>query len=397
MKKTIIVTGIFFLCLLTINISCQKEEKQALVQRGTLLDITHNGTLSSSEIISCLSEFDGNAVAKYGVNLYSITYGTEYLGKPINTKGLLIVPIGIDTVRLIMYCHGTEIPSELLDVKYATPSLYKGEDNTHREVRNMGLGWASAGYTVFIPDYIGYGLTLGKDHPYLFYPEMFVSNFDGLLAVKSFISQENLIYDNRLFLTGWSQGAGAAISAHRYIQEGYSSSFTVAASSGLAGPYNFERTALETLKDKDEHVLILPLISWGIYSMNKFSSIKRPTDQIYSYPVFDQMSSVLLPSNKPSGVFNTVFLTKLLDGTDVVFLYELNKNSFHMGWVPTGKVFLHHGDADRVVPYYNSEDAFNMLTAAGGNITLYTYPDGDHDTDLGNYILKTLNDFNSIR
>jgi len=397
MKKTIIITKIIFLFLLTINIGCSKEDKLPLPIRGELLELTLNGSLSQPEVITCLTEFDGNAVAKYGVNLYSITYGTKYLGKNIQTKGLLIVPIDVDTVRLIMYCHGTEIPSELLDVKYATPSLYKGEDNTHREVRNMGLGWASAGYMVFIPDYVGYGLTLGKDHPYLYYPEMFISNFDGLIAVKSFISREKLIYDNRLFLTGWSQGAGAAISTHKYIQEGYSADFTVVASSGLAGPYNFERTAIESLKDKNKNVPILPLISWGIYSMNKFSAIKRPADQIYACPVFEQLSSVLLPSNKPSEVFNAVFLSKLLDGTDVVFRYELSKNSFHTGWVPKGKVFLHHGDADRVVPYYNSEDAYQGLTATGGNITFYTYPNGDHDTDLGNYILKTLNDFNAIK
>ena len=381
----------------TLHISCQKEEKPTLPERGTLLEITHNGRLSSSEIANRLTEFDGNEVAKYGVNLYSITYETIYLGKSIEASGLLIVPINVDTVRLIMYCHGTEIPSEVLNVKYATPSLYKGEDNTHREVRNMGLGWASTGYMVFLPDYIGYGLTLGKDHPYLFYPEMFASNFDGLIAVKSFISQESLVYDNRLFLAGWSQGAGAAISTHKYIQEGYSADFTVVASSGLAGPYNFEKTAIQSLVNKDEHVPILPLISWGIYSMNKFSSIKRPTDQLYALPVFEQLSSVLLPSNKPSKVFNAVFLSKLLDGTDVVFRHELSKNSFHTGWTPTGKVFLHHGDADRVVPYYNSIDAYQGLTATGGNITFYTYPDGDHDTDLGNYILKTLNDFNTIK
>ena len=395
MKKISLLA--FFVILILLNISCSKEDDFKPATRGKLLESTLNGSLSQSEIISRITEFESNDIALHGVKFYSITYRTEYLGKPIDTKGLLILPIDVDTVRLIMYCHGTEIPSALLGADKITPSSYKGDLKTHRDVRNMGLGWASAGYAVFIPDYVGYGLTLGKDHPYLYFPEMFLSNFDGLLAVKSFLAETELVYDNRLFLAGWSQGAGAALSAHKYIQEKHSPSFTVVATSGLAGPYNFEKTAIETLKKRDEEVAILPIISWGIYSLNKFSSLKRPTDQLYAYPVFDQLSSVLTPSNKASNVFNNVFLSKLLDGTDVEFRKELTDNSFHQNWVPIGKVFLHHGDADRIVPYYNSKDAYDGLTAAGGDITFYTYSGGDHDTELGNFIVKTLNDFNLIK
>ena len=394
MKKILLLA--FFVILTLLNISCSKENDFKPATRGKLLESTLNGNLSKSEIISRITEFEGNDIALYGAKFYSITYRTEYLGKPIDTKGLLILPVDVDTVRLIMYCHGTEIPSALLGADKITPSSYKGDLKTHRDVRNMGLGWASAGYAVFIPDYVGYGLTLGKDHPYLYFPEMFLSNFDGLLAVKSFIAETELVYDNRLFLAGWSQGAGAALSAHKYIQEKHSSFFTVVATSGLAGPYNFEKTAIETLKKRDEEVAILPIISWGIYSLNKFSSLKRPTDQLYAYPVFDQLSSVLTPSNKASNVFNNVFLSNVLNGTDVLFVNELKNNSFHQNWVPTGKVFLHHGDADRVVPYYNSKDAYDGLTAAG-DVIFYTYSGGDHDTELGNFIIKTLNDFNLIR
>ena len=394
MRKLSALTA--FLLVVLLFIGCRKNDEFKSALRGELIECTPNGSFSKQEIISRITEFDGNEIAQYGVSLHVIVYNTEYLGKSINASGLLILPENLDTVRLIMYCHGTEVPSKLFGVEKITPSLYKGDKETHREVRNMGLGLASAGYVVFIPDYIGYGQTLGKDHPYLYYPEMFKSNFDGLLAVKSFISQKGLFYDNRLFLAGWSQGAGAALSAHKYIQEGYAAQFTVVATSGLAGPYNFERTAVETLKKKDEDVTILPLISWGIYSLNKFSPIRRPTDQLYCFDVFDQMSSLVLPSDKPSGVFHGVFLSRLLDGTDTEFLQELQNNSFHKGWTPTGKVFLHHGNADRVVPYYNSEDAFEGLFATGGNITFYIYPNGDHDTDLGNFILKTRNDFNLI-
>lgn len=387
-----LVTTFFFL-LLT---ACHKEDHFSPATRGQLLESPLKGSLNKSEITKRISELDGQQLAIYDVRYYSITYRTIYLGKPIDSRGLLIVPQSSKPVRLLLYCHGTEIPSRTLGAEKITPSLYDGSKDTHRDVRNMGLCWASAGYTVFIPDYIGFGLTDGKDHPYVYFPEMFKSNIDGLLAVKQFFAKEGMLYDNRLFLSGWSQGAGASLSAHKYIQEQYPDEFTVAASSGLAGPYHFSRFAADILSRKSEETDVLPILSWAVYSMNKFSAIRRPTDQIYTYPVFDQMSSILAPSSKPEKIFTPYFLAKVLDQSDVAFTAELRRNSFHENWLPTGKVFLHHGDADKLVPYFNSVDAYTGLKAAGGDITLYTYPGGKHDTELGKFIFTTLNDFNLL-
>ena len=211
-------------------------------------------------------------------------------------------------VDLIAYFHGTEIPSKLLKMENVTPSQYFGDKKTHRDVRNMGLTWAAAGFAVFLPDYIGFGITSQEDHPYVYYPEMFQSNYDGLLAVKSFLKENGYGYDNRLFLTGWSQGAGASLSAHRYIQENHADAFQIIASSGLAGPYNFHRFAMSALANQEEKVDILPILSWGLFALNKYSTLKRPTDQIYAYPVFDQMSALIVPSMIPKDVFNPLFL-----------------------------------------------------------------------------------------
>lgn len=109
------------------------------------------------------------------------------------------------------------------------------------------------------------------------------------------------------------------------------------------------------------------------------------------------MSSILAPSNKPEDVFNHVFLNKIVDKTDTDFINELKNNSFHEKWKPDGKVFLHHGDKDDLVPYFNSTDAESGLKAAGGDVTLYTYPGGKHETDLGKFIQHTLTDFNLIK
>ena len=379
--------------------SCKKDSSIDAdnYNRGNLIDAVEKGSLSKSEIVKRITELDASALAQYEVTYEQVTYRTQYMGKPINSRGLLMLPTGAPKVYLLMYCHGTELPSVRLNVEKITPSLYDGDTENFGDVRNMGLTWASAGYAVFIPDYIGFGLTLGKDHPYVYYPEMFVSDIDGLLAVKERLLQHGLSYDNRLFLAGWSQGAGAAISTHKYIQENYASDFTVVASSGLAGPYNFKRFAESFLTRKHEEFDALPIFSWGLYSMNKFSNLKRPTDQLYTYPVYDQFSSILAPSKKPAEVFSEYFLNKWADGSDIALIQTLEANSFNEGWKPVGKVFLHHGDSDSLVPAYNTDDTFNGLTAAGGDIKKYIYPGGTHLNKLGDFIANTLTDFNALK
>lgn len=393
------ISALTITALLFLAASCKKDNSitPGNYNRGNLIEAVEKGTISKAEVIERVTELDANTLAQYDVTYERITYRTQYMGKPIDSRGLLILPKGAPKVYLLMYCHGTELPSVRLNVEKITPSLYDGGKEDFRDVRNMGLTWASAGYAVFIPDYIGFGLTLGKDHPYLYYPEMFISNIDGLLAVKERLQQKGLPYDNRLFLTGWSQGAGAVISAHKYIQENYAADFTVVASSGLAGPYNFKRFAESFLERKNEEIDALPIFSWGLYSMNKFSSLKRPTDQLYTYPVYDQFSSILTPSKKPAQVFSEYFLSKWADGSDVALIQTLEANSFHKGWKPVGKVFLHHGEDDSLVPLFNTEDAYNGLTAAGGDVKEYIYPGGTHINKLGDFIANTLTDFNALK
>ncbi len=387
----------FFLIAL-ILVACEEETTTLPpADRGELISVELRGTLTPAEIEARIDEFPSAGYAQSGVTYYSITYRTIYAGEPIDSRGLLIVPDGTDTVDLLMYCHGTQLPSETLGANDVTPSTYAGSTETHLDVRNMGLGWATKGFVVFMPDYIGFGATLGQDHPYVYYPEMFLSNIDGLLAVKEYLAEEGYAYDNQLFLTGWSQGGGASLSTHRFIQEQYADEFTVAASSNLAGPHHFERFHNDILSRGEEEIDVLPIISWAIYSVNKFSDLRRPTDQMYTYPVFDQMSSIFTPSKKPAEVFKPYFIEQVLDGTDTDYVDVLRANSFHANWQPTGKVFLHHGDADDIVPYYNSTDALAGLQAAGGDVVLYTYAGGKHDTDLGPFIQTTLTDFNPIR
>lgn len=399
--KTIPLFVLAFILIITPQSCKKKAEELTYKDRGAIIESSVNGHISANEIAAKIDEFDAQNIVAHGVTYHSITYRTIYKGKQIDTRGLLLVPDDSDTTYLIAYFHGTHLPinmSAFYQSKLETPSNYDGGSTHFLETRNIALTWASAGFTVFLPDYIGFGATSEQEHPYLAYEEMFKSNIDGLLAAKQLISQLGTVYDNRVFLAGWSQGGGACLSAHKFIQEQYSGDFTVIASSGLAGPYNFKRFIDEILSKKDEELKINNIFSWGVYSLNKFyPELKRPTDQLFSYPVYDQFSAIFPPSKVPSEVLKDYFLTHIQNGSDQTFVQVLEKNTFSHGWNPVGKVFLHHGDADDVVYYFNSTDARDGLTAAGGDVTFYSYSGGTHNSELENYVRNTLNDFNTLK
>ena len=58
--------------------------------------------------------------------------------------------------------------------------------------------------------------------------------------------------------------------------------------------------------------------------------------------------------------------------------------------------FLHHGEADDVVPYLNSTSAYEGLRDCG-DVKLYSYPKKGHLTLFKEYVSTTLDDFAPLK
>jgi len=72
--------------------SCTKEETFAPKDRGAIVEIIERGSLSRDQVVARMNELDGSSIAQYDVKFYAITYRSQYMGKPIDTRGLIIVP-----------------------------------------------------------------------------------------------------------------------------------------------------------------------------------------------------------------------------------------------------------------------------------------------------------------
>ncbi|MEH6343573.1 MAG: hypothetical protein V7785_00675 [Bermanella sp.] len=217
--------------------------------RGDLLTYEKVATRTISEVNTNTPEFDLAEYLKYDLEFYRVTYSSEYRQKPIALSGLVIVPKSDQSLPHLQYHHGTMFPFPDASGfgNEDTPSLYVGQGPTPKvnqfASRVLGSLAASVGYVVSLPDYAGYGVSDNVGHPYAYHPELAIESVDLIIATRKLMATLKQPLTENLFLTGWSEGGGAALATHKLIEEQYSDQLPLTASAPFAGPYAMVRSA----------------------------------------------------------------------------------------------------------------------------------------------------------
>ncbi|MDD2547400.1 MAG: lipase family protein, partial [Burkholderiaceae bacterium] len=191
----------------------------------------------------------------YGVRSYRLEYQTtDAQGQAVRASGLVNVPIKAPGARspVLGYQHGTifrdaEAPSN------------------HAVASEVAVVLASVGYIVVAPDYVGYGVSKGRPHPYLLSAPSAAATVDFLTAAQTW-RQRNQVADNgQLFLTGYSEGGYVTLAAHRALQESQSPHLqALRLVVPGAGPYNVQATLDGLVRlVRNEQALIGALINPG--------------------------------------------------------------------------------------------------------------------------------------
>lgn len=184
-------------------------------------------TLSTRQNVDKINYLKGQAAAGYfdllanpiqnnplgvtAVSFQPVNYQTT-VDLPTGTQsfqvsGGLLAPQGIDKTKLkgvVVYFHGTTFD------KSTVPSNYSVEAQLCASL------FASQGYIVVAPDYIGQGVDWRNVHPYVLYPQVSAKTaVDMLAAVKPLISsQYQLTADDpalKLFSVGYSEGGAYSL------------------------------------------------------------------------------------------------------------------------------------------------------------------------------------------
>lgn len=328
-------------------------------------------------------------LVKYDIKAYKIVYKTKNTdGTEVQASGALLIPTTTEAVPLISQQHGT-IRSDT-----DAPSNY----GTGSESYSIASLFASNGYIIACPDYIGYGTSKNIVHPYEHRESLAQASLDMIRASAEFIKQEKVNWNKKLMITGYSQGGFATMSLQKKIEEQFPNEFNLVASSCGAGAYN--KTAfMKYLMNETTHGIAAynQLYIWVVQTYNRVYGLNRTMDAYFKAPYAADIQAN--GTNADVSVsfnlaFSDSFKKAVNDGTDTAFLSAVKDNDVY-DWGPKTETQLYHGDADQQVFYLNSTTAAAAMKAKGGNVTLYTTIGGTHGSTLQSYALGTFQFFNS--
>lgn len=296
---------------------------------------------------------------KHGINIYEVVYLTTYAdGSLVRASGMLFVPqANTEPAPTMIYNHGTEICRE---------SIFDGTGE-----QSICLAFATDGYIVLCPDYIGKGLG-DRSQLYLDAKTEAGASVDMLIAVNDLLPSLQIKKGDQLFVTGYSQGGHAAMATHRLLQTQYADRFPVTASSPMSGPYDVENTVYTTRRKHYDYPGYLAFMLASFYETQGGMQLMRdalvaPYDTILPKLVGGAWPMEVIDANMPDTAFKAVKNEFYLD-------FEQNKNSpFRQylasnnvyDWKPDAPVQLCYCKGDEQVTYKNSLTAYETMKKNG--------------------------------
>ena len=381
------------LIILLIAFSCQKDEKPFEPEYLVSYEIIEVLTREQIQaIIGSGGLFPPSAVAfiQYGVEAVRITYHTVGLNnEPLVASGALLVPVSNFELPMLSFQHGTlSHPSE-------APSLFQSSYTEQLTV------FAATGFNTALPDYLGYGSTVNMDHPYEHRQSLATATRDMLRASYEYFKVANKREpSSKLFLSGYSEGGFATMATAKLLQEEHPNEFNITAVTLGAGAYNKTATA-EYVISSDEKQEYINTFVWvlDVYN-NIYPGLQRPYSHYFNEPwaTLIAQNGVFTPiEQNPSLLFKAEFIDAVLSGEDTDMQAALAHNDCY-DWKANFPIQLYHGNADRLVPYLNSETAYQAMVDRGTeNIELITIEGGTHETAVGPYILGTFTFFYGVQ
>ena len=135
--------------------------------------------------------------ADYEVSINRITYQTTLDdGTPITASGIVYVPNQLSTPKKAYPLLSLQHPTAYTDAEVPSGSDFTAPNFTYP------LYFATHGYIVACPDYIGYGLTDKIPHNYEHRQTLAQATVDMLLATKEFLKYNDYYLDKQGIFSG---------------------------------------------------------------------------------------------------------------------------------------------------------------------------------------------------
>jgi hypothetical protein len=331
-------------------------------ERGRILSVSESTTVTIPEIELLLELADIPVAPEYAVDIRKVVYETlDPWGGRTQASGAMVLPVD------------TALPLSLLSYQHGTLVLTNDVPSAMTEQILPGVGFASLGYAVAMPDLLGLGDSPGL-HPYHHARSEATAGVDMLRAVRTWCETNDIALNGQLFLIGYSHGGHATMALHREIESFHADEFVVTASAPMAGAHDLsETTAGDLLSGRS-----MPNPYYLVYLLAAYQEVYRFSDQLADLLAapYDSTLPPLLNGTNSGDAINLampsdarlILKPSLLagfesDGQHPLRLALRDNDLIH--WTPMAPVRLYHCRADQDVIFANSEVALASFHARG--------------------------------
>jgi hypothetical protein len=344
--------------------SADEPARGDLVSAKHLLGLSREATAKELEA----ARFDSGAV-RHGVDTYRLIYRTvDPAGQATTASGLVVLPRnGERRLRPVSFTHGTEINRS--DV----PSV-----RIHGWAVAPAITYGSAGFAAVAPDYLGLGRGPGV-HPWFDVPSETTASLDMLRAAREFAQRKHRALERRVLVTGFSQGASAALGLARALQAPGTPGFSLGAVAPISGAYDLRHAELPALLGGELHPIAgIGYTSYLLVAWNRLHQFYADPAEVFQAPydakveqLFDgrhtgkQMFQALPPS--VDQLLTPHGFEILLNPSGRLAEAMAVADSVCSDWTPKAPVRLYFASRDREAANANTDHCLASLRSNGAS------------------------------
>lgn len=225
------------------------------------------------------------------------------------------------------------------------------------------------GYAMIFPDYIGYGVTSTRIHPYLAMDLTASNVLDMYRAVKPFLHAAGCDPEMEdIYLMGYSQGGATTMAVQRLI-ENHHPEIRIRRVFAGGGPYDVYATYENFIETSvASYPCAVPMVVQG---MNEGARLGIEINSLFTPRIANHLDIWINSKLYTTAQINTLIGTKdtrqIISekghdraSTEVACLYKALKNNsivYQFDWDPAASVYILHSMDDETVPYLNAQHA----------------------------------------
>lgn len=341
---------------------------------------------------------------KYSIVMIRVIYSTTNIdGDIVFASGALLAPQSSEQFPILGIQHGMVTHRNNVASHYVSTL---GKDPGITPELLTGLLTASRGYITFLPDYLGFGVSL--ENPPFCHRKLTASTVvDMFRAVEPELSGLNIQSNGKRFLFGHSQGGYSSIAALDLFETEHDS-LPITACAASAGPYSLSGMVEEILEQDTltdnlyAPYLLFSTVNAGVGAIEEVFN-ESLADLVPSY--FDGTRSTFdlrltLPKRKTE-MFDADFITamKSKSGIGTKYLDEISSNDL-LDISPSTKINLYYGENDIHIPgelnALKADSAWSANGTSPGVVTTIMLSGSDHITSVVPALMDAIDWFSAM-